>query len=554
MKYIKDRQKFLNEAKIRDLIFKRQANEVIKIWGEKFLDYEEITPTDKIKQGKWKLSTEDKNEVLGQFFDCDMKKVTDLFSNIPDKFADVLSQSINLDLIRDEKFKIIATDLNIKNPSIDQIAILFDSIFRKIAVSETMATEIIQKGEDGRPLKDEGGNMIKVAKAKGELVFSSNLVNINTFVDDFNRCFPEDKVSANFQESNLQRLRSMASIDENRDYEIDFKVFDKDIYLSINHNPKDILNISISKFYGSCQHLYSGGYREQILANVFDPNSIPAFLSFETPIYWNKEKISDQLPLSRMIIRNIETFDAQSESKIFFDRAYPDRMKGIFTEMIEKYTEVKETADENSKNTYIFTPDINTDDNLRDPYMDRLELKRKPYIGKNTKILYLNRIHDWSNVKISPDAKIKELVIETTDIPENLTEIPLNPDWIKFKYLNIHTLKNFNKIKTNSISFDKCKLNTSVLDEMNKSNDIEKIQIISCDLTGRLNFSEFKKLEELHIIYTLDTIEELEELTKNIKIKKLVLSGDLIKDKQTKFKIDQIRKRGIKVDIVGPVI
>ena len=255
-----------------------------------------------------------------------------------------------------------------------------------------------------------------------------------------------------------------------------------------------------------------------------------------------------------MIIRNIETFDAQSDSKIFFDRAYPDRMKGIFAEMIEKYTEVKETADENSKNTYIFTPDINTDDNLRDPYMDRLELKRKPYIGKNTKILYLNRIHDWSNVKISPDAKIKELVIETTDIPENLTEIPLNPDWIKFKYLNIHTLKNFNKIKTNSISFDKCKLNTSVLDEMNKSNDIEKIQIISCDLTGRLNFSEFKKLEELHIIYTLDTIEELEELTKNIKIKKLVLSGDLIKDKQTKFKIDQIRKRGIKVDIVGPVI
>jgi hypothetical protein len=202
MKYIKDRQKFLNEAKIRDLIFKRQANEVIKIWGEKFLDYEEVTPTDKIKQGKWKLSTEDKNMVLGQFFDCDMKKVTDLFSNIPDKFADVLSQSINLDLIRDEKFKIIATNLNIKNPSIDQIAILFDSIFRKIAVSETMSTEIIQKGEDGRPLKDEGGNMIKVAKAKGELVFSNNLVNINTFVDDFNKCFPEDEVSVYFQESN----------------------------------------------------------------------------------------------------------------------------------------------------------------------------------------------------------------------------------------------------------------------------------------------------------------------------------------------------------------
>jgi hypothetical protein len=555
MKWIKDRNKFLNEAKLRDVIFARQAKEVSRIWGEKFLDYEEVTPTDKIKQGKWKLSDEDKTRVLGKFFDCDMTAVTAVFDSINDKFAQVLSQSINLDLIRDEKFKIIATDLNIKNPSIDQIAILFDAIFRKIAVSETMATEIIQKGEDGRPLKDEGGNMIKVAKAKGELIFSNNLVNINTFVDDFNRCFPEDKISANFEERNIQRVRSAASIDENRDFEVDFKIFDKDMYLSINHNPKDILNMSISKFYASCQHLYSGGYREQVLGNVFDPNSIPAFLTFETPIYWNKEKISDQLPLSRMMIRNIETFDAQEESKIFFDRAYPDRMKEIFGEMMEKYSEIKQTADENSRITYIFSPDIDTEDKVRDPYMDRVSLKRKPYIGKNTKTLYLNRMHDWSNVKIAPDAKIKELIIETTDIPEDLTKIPLNPDWVKFKYLTINTLSNFDKIKTDSIAFDKCKLDTSVLDEMNKSNpSIKKLQIVSCDLTGELGFSQFENLEELHIVYTLDTIEELRDLTENLKIKKLVLSGDLIRDKEAKAQINQVRQRGIKVEIVGPVI
>jgi len=555
MKWIKDRQKFLNEAKLRDVIFARQAKEVSRIWGEKFLDYEEVTPTDKIKQGKWKLSDEDKNRVLGKFFDCNMKSVTDIFSSVNDKFAQVLSQSINLDLIRDEKFKIIATDLNIKNPSIDQIAIIFDSIFRKIAVSETMATEIIQKDENGRPVKDEGGNMIKVAKAKGELVFSNNLVNINTFVDDFNRCFPDDKVTANFQEGNIQRLRNVASIDENRDFEVDFKIFDKDMYLSINHNPKDILNMSISKFYASCQHLYSGGYREQVLGNVFDPNSIPAFLTFETPIYWNKEKISDQLPLSRMMIRNIETFDAQEESKIFFDRAYPDRMKEIFGEMMEKYSEMKQTADENSRITYIFTPDIDAEDKVRDPYMDRVGIQRKPYIGKNTKTLYLNRMHDWSNVKIAPDAKIKELIIETTDIPEDLTKVPLNPDWVKFKYLTINTLSNFDKIKTDSIAFDKCKLDTSVLDEMNKVNpNIKKLQIVSCDLTGELGFSQFEKLEELHIVYTLDTIEELKDLTENLGIKKLVLSGDLVRDKEAKAQINQVRNRGIKVEIVGPVI
>ena len=555
MKWIKDRTKFLNEAKLRDVIFARQAKEVTRIWGEKFLDYEEVTATDKIKQGKWKLSDEDKNKALGKFFDCNMAKVSETFNVLSDKFAEVLGQSINLDLIKDEKFKIIATGLNIKNPSIDQIAIIFDSIFRKIAVSETMATEIIQKGEDGRPLKDEGGNMIKVAKAKGELVFSNNLVNINTFVDDFNRCFPEDKVDANFQNNDVMRLRSAASIDENHQFEVDFKIFDKDMYLSINHNPKDILNMSISKFYASCQHLYSGGYREQVLGNVFDPNSIPAFLSFETPIFWDKEKISDQLPLSRMMIRNIETFDAQEESKIFFDRAYPDRMKEVFGEIVEKYTEMKQTADENSRITYIFTPDVDTQDKVRDPYMDRLSIERKPYIGKNTKTLYLNRMHDWSNVKIAPDAKIKELIIETTDIPEDLMKVPLNPDWVKFKYLVIKTLSNFDKIKTDSIAFDKCKLDTSVLDEMNKVNpNIKKLQILSCDLTGELGFSQFENLEELHIVYTLDTIEELRDLTENLKIKKLVLSGDLIRDKEAKAQINQVRQRGIKVDIIGPVI
>lgn len=555
MKWIKDRNKFISEAKLRDVIFARQAKEVSRIWGEKFLDYEEVTATDKIKQGKWKLSDEDKNKALGKFFDCDMTRVNDTFSGLSDKFAEVLNKSIDLDLIKKEKFKIIATDLNIKNPSIDQIAIIFDSIFRKIAVSETMATEVIQKDENGRPIKDEGGNMIKVTKAKGDLVFSNNLVNINTFVDDFNRCFPDDKVTTDFQNNDVMRLRSAASIDENYDFEVDFKIFDKDMYLSINHNPKDILNMSISKFYASCQHLYSGGYREQVLGNVFDPNSIPAFLSFETPIFWNKEKISDQLPLSRMMIRNIETFDAQEQSKIFFDRAYPDRMKDIFGEIVEKYSEMKETADSSSRITYYFTPDIDAEDRVRDPYMDRVRLERKPYIGKNTKTLYLNRLHDWSNVKIAPDARIKELIIETTDIPEDLMKVPLNPDWVKFKYLTINTLSNFDKIKTDSIAFDKCKLDTSVLDEMNKVNpNIKKLQIVSCDLTGDLNFNQFESLEELHIVYTLDTIEELRELTDNLKIKKLVLSGDLIKDKEAKAQINQVRQRGIKVDIVGPVI
>jgi len=553
MKWIKNREQFLNEAKLRDVIFPRQAKELTKIWGEKYLDYEEVTPTDKIKQGKWKLSNEDKMLVLGKFFDCNMNEVFKTFSEVNDKFASVLSESIKTDLYHLDSWRIIMKDFNVKNPTIDQIAILHDPIFRKISVSETNATEIIQKDENGRPVKDEAGNMIKTKKEKGALVFSNNLVNINTFVDDFNRCFTEDKIHVSFSTTDINNLRNMARIDENSDYKVDFEIFNKDLYISISHNPKDILNMSISKFYASCQHLYGGGYREQVLGNVFDPNSIPAFLTFETPIFWNNEKISDQLPLSRMMIRNIETFDDTDETKIFFDRAYPDRMKKIFGEMLEKYTDNKETYD--GSGYYYFTPDIDIDDRIRDPYMDRLGIKRKPFIGKNTKTLYLSRMHDWSKVKIAPDAKIKELIIETTDIPEDLTKVTLNPDWIKFKYLSINTLNNFDKVKSDAIAFDKCKMNSSIFEEINNSNpNIKKLSIISCDLTGELSFSKFKNLEELQVIYTLDSLSELIDLTENLSIKKLVLSGDLITDKESKDLINQVKKQGIKVEITGLVI
>jgi len=556
MKWIKSRKQYLNEAKIRDVIFPRQAKEVRSNWSEKFLDYEEVTPTTKIKQGKWKLSDEDKNRVLGKFFDCDMNEVYKVFTELPDKLIDILGQSISPELLKSEKLTTIFKDFNIKNPTIDQIVYIYDNVFRKLSLSETQATEMIQKDENGRPVKDEEGNMIKIKKNAGDPIYSNNLVNINAFVEDYNRCYANDKVENGvFSNRNINSLRNLAKEDHNREYTTDFEIFNKDIYLSISHNPKDILNMSISKFYSSCQHLYGGGYRDQLLGNVFDPNTIPAFLVFESPLFWGDEKISDNLPLSRMMIRNIETFDDNADAKIFFDRAYPDRMKNIFNEIVEKYSENKSTIDDNDGGTYLFTPDIDPNDSVRDPYMDKLGLRKMPYIGKNTKSLYLNRLNDWSKCRISPDAKIKELVIETTDIPEDLLKINLNPEWVKFKYLTINTLENFNRIKTDSIAFDKCKFDTKIFSDINAANpDISKLQIVSCDISGDMDLSQFKKLEELHVIYTIDSLDELKDLTENLSIKKLILSGDLIKDKSSKEYIQEIRKQGIKVEIVGPVI
>ena len=94
MKWIKKRQQWLNEAKVRDVIFPRQAKEVSSYWGEKFLDYEVVEPTNKIVPGNFKLDEEDKMKALSAFFDCNMSEVMSLFSNLPDKFNYVLVESI----------------------------------------------------------------------------------------------------------------------------------------------------------------------------------------------------------------------------------------------------------------------------------------------------------------------------------------------------------------------------------------------------------------------------------------------------------------------------
>jgi hypothetical protein len=561
MKWIKSREKFLNEAKLRDVIFKKQSEKIKSTWGEKFLDYEEITPTDNIKQGKWKLSEEDKDMVLGVFFDSDIKAAREVFKSLPDKFAEVLAKSIDTNLLgkEKEKYDVILKDFNIKNPSIHQIVSMFDNIFRKLNVSETMATEMISRDESGRPIRDELGNMVKITKKSGDPIFSNNLVNINSWIADYNRCYPDSALSSTnifTNNSNIMNIRNLALDDCNSEYKVDFDIFGKDIYLSISHNPKDILNMSISKFYSSCQHLYSGGYNYKVLGNVFDPNSIPAFLIFDTPIYWGDEKISDQLPLSRMIIRNMESFDGDKldKPKIFFDRAYPDRMKEIFDKIIEKYTDNKENVDIDEMNTYLFTPDIDINDKeIKDPYMDRLNIVRAPYIGVNTKKLYLSASSDWSNYKISPKAKIKELIIETTDIPENLTEILLDVEWVKFKFIKINTLSNFKKLKTTSLAFDKCKFDGSIIKEIADKNKLTKLQLTACDVTN-LDLTFLKELNELQLIYTLSKSEKLNEVIGQLKLNKLVISGDLLSDKDNKSYINSLKSRGVKVQILGPVI
>ncbi len=558
MKWIKTRFNFLSEeAKIKDVILPVQSKEVKRIWGEKWLELEEIEPTQKIKQGKWKLSEEDKIKVFNKFFQVDLNEIYKKFEALPDNLNEIINKALDTKPLEKEYSKDqilrLFNDFDIKKPTINQVSFFFTNIFKKISVGESRQDEVIMRDETGRPINDEEtGRPMKRKREEGEIIFSNNLVNIVSFLQDFNTLFPDKTVNfQDFSSGDISRLISSSREDFSGDeYIVEIDVYSKDLYLSINHNPKDILNMSISRFYSSCQHLYSGGWRERLLSNVFDPNSIPAFLVFDSPITQVDQIISESLPLSRMMIRNIETTERKEEPILFFDRAYPDRMKELFTEIVEKYSGNKETTE--SVRNYLFTPDIPTDLSLREPYMDNLQLVQGKYIGKNTTSLHLTMNFDWSTVLVSPSANIKEIVIQTVNLPSNLLEIPFKLNWVKFQYLKLNDLTSFSNIDTKSFAFDKCKISDKTIESLSEF-DVKNLSFISCKINN-LDLSELQELDTLELLFTIDS-DNLESVLSSVKIKnKLVLSSDLVSDKKNKELVNELKKKGLKIEIIGPRI
>ena len=555
MKWIKSRQGFLNEAKIRDVILEPQKKAIIDAWGERILDLEEIEPTDKIIQGKWKLSEEDKMEALSIFFSSDLNEVYEFFLSLPNEFKNVIEKSIDFDLLKsDNKWLRIFNNFDINKPTINQISNLSENVFRKISMSESQAAEIIIRDEAGRPILDEETKRpLKRRREEGEIIFSRNLVNINGITEDYNRLFPSKTVDDfKFRSGEVLKVISASKEDFGGDgYQVEVDVYGKDLFLSIKHNPKDILNMSVSRFYGSCQHLYRGGYRSQLVANVFDPNSIPAFLVFDSPILdYGGTLISEQLPLTRMMIRNIID-PSDDKTKLYFDRAYPDRMKDFFNKIVEKYSPNKQSS---GNEDYIFTPDIPEDLYIDSPYMDRKDLVRKKALGVNSKYLTFAASSNWSDVVILPGAKIQEINFETTKIPENFFDLKIDLKLIRYRYMKIFDLAIFNKLKSNSWAFEKCQLSSDVIHQLlqTQGDTMEALEFTGCDLSN-IDFSKFDNLKELRLIFTMDETH-FRSMAQNLKVKKLVISGDLASGKENKSFINSLKSRGIKIETVGPVI
>jgi hypothetical protein len=77
----------------------------------------------------------------------------------------------------------------------------------------------------------------------------------------------------------------------------------------------------------------------------------------------------------------------------------------------------------------------------------------------------------------------------------------------------------------------------------------EKLKFISCDIKS-IDFSKFNNLKELHLVYSLED-QKLSDVLGEMKLEKLVISGDLLSDSENKKFISDLKKNGTKVEIEG---
>jgi hypothetical protein len=157
----------------------------------------------------------------------------------------------------------------------------------------------------------------------------------------------------------------------------------------------------------------------------------------------------------------------------------------------------------------------------------------------------------FKNMIISKQARVEELIVDSPDVPEALFDLPLKLNWIKFKFIDIKKMPKMEKFDCKSFAFDKCRFTNADLANVVAANpEMQKLQLTSCEVED-LNLSGLS-VDELQLIYT--TTQPLAEVLGDVKVKKLVISGDLLSEKENKDFVIALKKSGVKVETVGLVI
>jgi len=544
MKYIKNRNIFL-EA-LRDELSDRQKARVKSVWGEHYLDFERATPSENIELGNWELNQDDKIEVLNSFLKTDLNKLKQELEKIDSKFWTTLLESV-------DKTKNVGIDLSLlendfTKPTYNQMVLLYQSIFKPINVSETKADEYVLRDDSGRPIKDENDNIVKHKKTeeeKDKIIFlQKNHCSITKFASDWDILF-NTKYNNIFTLDCATIFPSMWTDGIKGEIEL---FSENPIYLTITPKASDILNMSVSKYFTSCQELYGGGghgtqYMSGLIYNIFDPNTIPAFLYFDTPYILDGVEISDKIFISRLLIRDIKKPDGMTSEGLFFDESYPNRMRTIMKKIIEKYTNNKSTASSDTYNQFLDIPlDINV---TRNPYHDKLGIGvKKILIGKNTKKLKLSDLN--SDTIIAKDNSVSEIIINTDKLPRNFFDMGLfkNLKSVIINYIKLSDFKVFNVLNLTKVELHKCYLYANFFNDLDKN-------LFDLTLTGthQINFNNIEKTGITNLtIKFCDDLTNVDNILNLKTLKVLSISSDFRKSYPEileKLKINKVKIKDI---------
>lgn len=387
MKYIFNFTKFVNEA-LRDEISDHHkdvlTNNIFKYKPEEDTeldDLETIVPdevldsdipkkSENIREGIWKLSEEDKDRAIKIMFEIDIPLVEQMLGkfNPPEDFLKILKESATI-------------EIDILKPSIKDIKNAYGNNFRLLNVNETKSDKKHSRDAKGVPLRDAKGNFIMMKKEIGEPVFTNNISDFNALAMSYFNCVNDDFYNPYLSKEFKKIYSKISAISQNK-FDIDIlSNFDLELYIS--SKPSDMLNMSLSAFYDSCQNLYNGTWRHRITANLFDVNCKICYLRFNTPF---EDKTGNEIPFtsfSRCLIRNIK-------GKLYFDPTYPD-LKGInifHHSMITKYTGMLNNY---SGDKYYYKKTVN---GVPGPYLDRLKNEPINDNSSDPKVVALSKALD----------------------------------------------------------------------------------------------------------------------------------------------------------------
>jgi hypothetical protein len=319
--------------------------------ADKFLDMDvpkhtELIPNVKIEIDESNIKDRFIKEIQKHFTDSILEQFQDtkLFENFYKKniIANFLQQGLNMEMpIRD---------------AIIYFQMFFNKqIFKKIASEQKRFIDKLKffYSKEFPLLQGKDNDLLKP-------IFSKNKSNLFTYIKSFNTAFPQHAIDLNaiMNDRIFQGLREpIMNFEQNVN-----DLANSKLYLYITDKPADVLRMSVSQFYSSCQNMYTGMYKEKLLSNVFDENSKIAYLIFDSSYVDNQGNKHPFSPIARTIIRVGEN------NKIMFDKTYPNSMQNEFYSIIEKNTQLKNQG--TSSDIYKYK-----NVGLPAPYMDRYKLK-----------------------------------------------------------------------------------------------------------------------------------------------------------------------------------